>query len=253
MHGSSWTLALPTIQLHCESPDCAGLRFFTPLSEPRADPGKVTSHFVTYVCRNCGKSPKTYAFRAGLAKNGDSAECHKFGEDPPFGPPTPAKLITLLGPGRDYFLKGRRAENLGLGIAAFAYYRRVLDNQRVRVIDEIVRVAEKLGANADMLEDLARARSETQFSKAVEAVKHGIPEALLVDGHNPLLLLHAALSEGLHAQTDTDCLELATSIRVVLSELVERMAVALKEEAELKSAVTRLLAVRTGTAPPSGE
>jgi hypothetical protein len=62
-----------------------------------------------------------------------------------------------------------------------------------------------------------------------------------VNGHNPLTLLHSALSEGLHAQTDEQCLELATSIRVVLSELVDQLGNALKEEAELNAAVSRLL------------
>jgi hypothetical protein len=73
-----------------------------------------------------------------------------------------------------------------------------------------------------------------------------IPEAILIDRHNPLTLLHSALSEGLHAQTDEECLELATSIRVVLTELADRISVALKEEAELKTAVNRLLNRKSG-------
>ena len=137
---------------------------------------------------------------------------------------------------------------LVLGIAAFAYYRRVIENQKNRILDEVVRVATKLGAPTEMLDDFSAAKAETQFSRAVASIKHGIPQALLVDGHNPLLLLHSALSEGLHAQTDAECLGLATSIRVVLTELVERMAIALKEEAELKSAVSRLLTVKANTA-----
>jgi hypothetical protein len=56
--------------------------------------------------------------------------------------------------------------------------------------------------------------------------------------------LHSALSEGLHAQTDEECLELATSIRVVLTEFVERVAMALKDEAELDKAVSRLIKAR---------
>jgi hypothetical protein len=54
-------------------------------------------------------------------------------------------------------------------------------------------------------------------------------------------LLHSALSEGIHAQTDEECLEIATSIRVVLSELADRISIALKDHAELKQAVSRLL------------
>jgi hypothetical protein len=45
----------------------------------------------------------------------------------------------------------------------------------------------------------------------------------------------------LHDRTDEECLELATSIRVVLTEFAERVANALKDEAELNTAVARLL------------
>jgi hypothetical protein len=79
------------------------------------------------------------------------------------------------------------------------------------------------------------------LGKAVDAVKAALPAVLLIKGHNPLTLLHRALSEGLHAQTDKQCLELATSIRVVLTELAECITQVLKDEAELKQAGTRLL------------
>ncbi|PIT81270.1 hypothetical protein B9Z40_14560 [Limnohabitans sp. 15K] len=92
----------------------------------------------------------------------------------------------MIGGERDYFLKGRRAENQGLGIAAFAYYRRVVENQKTRIIDEIIRVAQKIGAPKEVTDDLNAARSETQFSRAVEVIKHGVPESLLIGGHNPV-------------------------------------------------------------------
>lgn len=239
--GSTFLLQTPVIQLHCETDTCQGIRFFEPSDREFLTPEERKEHFLTFVCRNCKKTSKTYAFWSRLSKDEVNGELMKFGEHPPFGPPTPARVITLIGGERDYYLKGRRAENQALGIAAFAYYRRVVENQKTRIIDEITRVAQKVGASEDVLKDLATARAETQFSKAVDAIKHGIPQSLLIDGHNPLVLLHSALSEGLHAQTDEQCLELATSIRVVLTELVERMSLALKEEVELSTAVTRLL------------
>src|SRR6266568_2840786 len=98
MHGGRfWILELPTLELHCGSDQCSGTRFFDSQAEPRLDPGKLTSHFVTYACKNCGKSFKTFAFRAVLDEKDTNGELHKFGEHPPFGPPTPARLITLLG------------------------------------------------------------------------------------------------------------------------------------------------------------
>jgi len=92
-----------------------------------------------------------------------------------------------------------------------------------------------------MLKALHAARAENQFVNAIEKVRQAIPQSLLINGHNPLTLLHAALSEGIHELTDEECLNLARSIRVVLIELADRVSTAMKEEAELKSAVSQLL------------
>jgi hypothetical protein len=83
-----------------------------------------------------------------------------------------------------------------------------------------------------------------EFSKAVESAKDAIPQSLLINGQNPLTLLYSALSIGIHEQTDEKCLELAHDVRVVLVELSERLGQALKDEAELDSAVSRLMKAR---------
>jgi hypothetical protein len=251
---SSWPLLLPVIELHCDTESCNGIRFFEPVEKKYLDPTTITEMFVTYRCRNCRKQVKTYALWIHVAEGVDGA-LFKYGEFPFFGPPTPAKVISILGKEREYYLKGRRSENQGLGIAAFAYYRRAVENQKDKILEEIIRVSEKIGAPKEVIEELYAAKAETQFSKAVAAVKHGIPQTLLVNGHNPLTLLHSALSEGLHAQTDEQCLELATSIRVILTDLVDRLTSALKEEAELNAAVSRLLsrnAPKTDDINPGG-
>jgi len=150
-------------------------------------------------------------------------------------------MIKLIGPDRDGFLKGRRCENQGLGVGAFIYYRRVVENQKDRIIGEIIKVSEKIGAPEEKLKKLRASLQETQFSKAFNTSKDAMPESLLINGHSPILLLHAALSEGVHALTDEKCLELAGSIRVVLGELSERLSQALKDEAELTKALSTLM------------
>jgi len=228
------------ISLHCSNEICEGVRQFRPEGTNHVSEGW-DYEFVKYVCKNCGKTLKIFAL--ALIRNGKdtSGRASKLGEIPPFGPPTPSRVISLVGKDRELFLKGRRAELRGLGIGAFAYYRRVVEEQKGRIIGEIGKVAQRLGAPKETLELFSKAQTETQFSSAIDMIKSAIPEALRIDGHNPLTLLHAALSEGLHAHTDEQCLELATSIRVVLTDLAERISTALKEEAQLKSAVTRLL------------
>ena len=246
MHRQTRILSRPDIQLHCDSDICQGVRFFVCLSQEEYVPNSNSRQaFLHYECRNCQKTQKIFAILAlpqeQYSLNGSAI---KLGEFPSFGPPIPSRVITLIGPDREVFIRGRRAENQGLGIGAFAYYRRVVENQKGRLIAEIGKVAKRLGADSEVLHRFERAAKETQFSTAIDQVKEVIPQVLLINGHNPLSLLHSALSEGLHAGTDEECLELATSIRVVLNELAERISQALKDEAELKQAISKLMQPR---------
>jgi hypothetical protein len=229
-------LNTPEISLHCEDGRCSGVRVFH--SKDSVYLGSDFEYeYLTYVCRNCAKNSKTFALLVLKATN----RVQKLGEYPPFGPPVPARVITLVGSDRELFLKGRRAELRGLGIGAFAYYRRVVEDKKGAIIEEIGKVAKRLGAPNEIVALFSEAQAETQFSNAIDKIKAAIPQSLLINGHNPLILLHSALSKGMHAGTDEECLELATSIRLILIELAERIATALKDEAELRGAVSKLL------------
>ena len=238
-----YRFAAPDIQLHCGSDSCNATMFFRHTEQPemlwKAD--RWYWFYITYRCSNCLVTEKTFALAAWRNDSTTSGRCYKFGERPEYGPPTAARLIKLIGPDRDTFLKGRRCENQGLGIGAFVYYRRVIENQKDRILGEIIKVAHAVGTDAEAVKKLEAAKRETQFSKALSNVKNAIPQSLLIDGHNPLLLLHRALSEGLHDRSDAECLGLARSIRVVLAELSERLTHALKDEAELNQAIANLL------------
>jgi hypothetical protein len=209
-------------------------------------------NFINYMCSNCRSSRKIFALftqreeafsTAGLA--------YKFGEDPSYGPPTPNRLLRLFGSDRELFLKGRRCENQGLGIGAFTYYRRVVENHKDRLLEEVIKVAQKVGAPKEMVQTLETAKGEISFSKALDTAKNAIPQTLLVKGHNPLTLLHRALSGGVHDKTDQQCLELAQDVRVVLIALAERLSQVLEEEAELSTAVNRLLTANKNEKGPS--
>jgi hypothetical protein len=241
--GGHYAMNTPDVELFCSRETCDGLRNF----ELQKTDIYVTTEtigfgFMHYRCRNCRKSSKVFSLCAQRDAGSRSGTVFKFGEEPPFGPPVPARVITLIGPDRDLFLRGRRCENQGLGIAAFAYYRRVVENQKGRIIREMGRVAGRLGAEPAVVALFEAAALETQFSAAIDRVKSAIPLVLLLEGkHNPLTLLHSALSEGLHDLTDEENLEVAPEIRIVLTDLADRMTQALKDEAELQQAVSRLL------------
>jgi len=67
------------------------------------------------------------------------------------------------------------------------------------------------------------------------------PASLQVNGQNPLRLLHKSLSVYIHDKSDEECLQLAKDIRVVLTELADRIGQALKDKNELDEAVKRLM------------
>ena len=78
--------------------------------------------------------------------------------------------------------KGRRTENQSLGIGAFAYYRRVVENQKDRLLEEIRKAAVRLRADQELLDKIDLAIKEPRFSKALDLVKGAIPDGLKVQG-----------------------------------------------------------------------
>ena len=168
----------------------------------------------------------------------------KLGEFPAFGPSTPARLMRMLQNNRDLFLKGRRCESQGLGIAAFAYYRRVVEDQKSKIIEEIIRACQLLNIDEEHINIFEQAKSEHQFKKSMELLKNHIPDTLFVGGQNPFTLLHSALSHGIHNESDQHCLEIAQSIRIILSELSERIGLILKNDSEIRDAISVLLDTR---------
>ena len=245
-------ISTPELELHCPHNLCNGVRFFrctkvfsstgTHLEENILKENILNYLYVTYQCSNCQKTIKVYSLVVKFSTAEQShGICRKLGELPPYGQPVPPGLIKLIGPDREIFLKGRNCENQGLGIGAFTYYRRVVENQKNRILEEIVKVSEKIRLPQDKIDTLREAIKETQFRKALGMTKDVMPESLLIGGHNPLLLLHRALSRGVHELSDEECLKLANTVRLVLGELSERLSDILKDKAKLMEAVSTLM------------
>jgi hypothetical protein len=228
-----------TLMLFCDSQHCLKVCFFDTSDIVELQANNSHHRFLKYVCRHCGETSRLYAVT--LIWKIPKLIAIKLGEWPPYGPQVPTRVNALIGNDRELYFNGRRSEALAMGIGALTYYRRVVENQKNRIIDQIIKVCTSLNAGTQVLAELEDAKREIRFTAAVDKIKAGIPQVLLINGQNPLTLLHGALSEGVHDKTDEECLEIAMSIRIVLSELAERMAVAVKDESELTSAVKNLL------------
>ncbi|MCH7827203.1 MAG: hypothetical protein IIC75_04395 [Bacteroidetes bacterium] len=240
LRATNWfQIVIPDIKLYCNNESCLGERYFKCNNRFEFYIDRWTNSHLEFKCKNCSENIKVYSIAVN-AYDETQINIIKIGEWPAFGPHTPAKLISLIGPDRDEFLKGRKSESQNLGIGAFTYYRRVVENQKNRIIDEMIKALQNNNSAKEVIQKFEVAKSETQFSKAIDAVKEAFPEMLLINGHNPLTILHSALSEGIHNHNDEECLEYAKSIRIVLSELAERLSQLSKNHSELQKAITNL-------------
>lgn len=256
-------LTFPAIQLFCSDEQCKRVGYFDGVTRNpihlsfESDQATVRNDFIFYRCRNCERVFKVYALRTRIEEvmtdKGRiyAATFMKIGESPRFGEPRPDLVTDVLDDEIKIFDRGYRAEREGLGIGAFAYYRRFVESHKDKIIAEIRKVAVSQSLPKTVLDALDRAAKLREFSAAVDEVKDAIPDSIKINGANPLTLLHDALSAGLHNEDDVECLSIAKDIRLVLTGLAERTSELLKGNAELAAAVTRLNQKRSGQKPKS--
>lgn len=161
------TIQNPSLELFCDSEKCNGIRSFEFDTNPFykniieiEDNHSYYSHcYVEYQCQNCKTNLKGFFLILLFDYNDtDCVDVVKIGEYPFYGPRIPSRLVSLIGPDRELFLKGRKCESQGLGIGAFTYYRRVIENQKNRLVDQIILVAQKLNGESSSIEKLMQAK-----------------------------------------------------------------------------------------------
>lgn len=235
-----WEVHLPAITLYCESEDCDDTCFFDPLRGATIGyKGMVRAQvFARYRCRHCKVKAKVYALSVLVEAENRGSPIHvlKYGEDPPAVGRTPRALQDLLDDQWPLYLQGRKAEIAGLGIGAFVYYRRVIEHTWKRVLEMLLRVA-TIDGSAERIATLTAAQRERDFTRSMEAAKGAVPASLYVDGHNPFQALYDTCSEGLHEQTDEECIAHAKMMRLVLTRFSDRAKAVLSEDKEFRHAL----------------
>ena len=240
--GTFFRLLEPELDLHCEN--CDGTRAFKCTNDFSAtlSPGTVFEE-LDYQCKNC-KDGERFSKRFCLAIIGEGVDgaVQKIGEYPAYNPITSRKVYDLIGENhRELFLKGRRAELRGLGIGAFAYYRRIVDDQKDMIIDRLEKVAKRLGASEPALRVFASAKAQDQFTSAIKEIKDALPSALFIAGQNPLTILYDILSDGIHDLSDEECLTHARTVRTLLIALADRISEISKDDAKVVQAIGAFL------------
>lgn len=172
-----------------------------------------------YLCTHCEKFNRYFFVQIDPKKT----FLMKVGQYPAWEIHGEPNVEKLLGQHSGYFKKGLICESQGYGIAAFAYYRRIVEE----IIDELLEEITDLISGQDQSEYLValeKTKKTIVAQEKIALVKDMLPPILRPDGMNPLSVLHSTLSEGLHSKPDDECLEVAMAAREILVFLVNQVA-----------------------------
>lgn len=203
-------------------------------------PSKGESVAAKYLCQSCN----TFVRWFYLIFDNELSSVRKIGQFPAWSIKPNEDVSKMLGGHKDYLVKGLICESQSYGIGAFAYYRRIVEeviDSLLEDIEGLISDAEK-GAYAAALENVKATRVAAE---KIDLVKDLLPSVLRPDGMNPLSLLHGILSEGLHSQSDEQCLELAVEVREILTFLASQVAVASQSSRRFSDRMRSLLEKRS--------
>jgi hypothetical protein len=199
--------------------------------------------YVVYRCAHCQSFKRSFLLKFDSDANGDFVQ--KVGQDPPWDITIDSRLKKILGPLGVFYKNGLICESQSYGIGAFAYYRRVIEELVLVILDEVRELVPE-SDKAKYLDGLAKVKSEENAENRLEIAKTLLPQSL-VFGVNPFDSLYKSLSEGLHEGSDERCIELAATIRQVVESLVIQID-AQKNAARVLSESTKKLLAKKSSA-----
>ena len=154
----------------------------------------------------------------------------KVGQYPAWSIEVPKAMRERLGDNTDLYRRGLTSESQGYGIAAYAYYRRILESVVDSILGELADLLTDEGERKGYLEALEKVKDSNVASEKIGVVRDLLPANLIQGGINPLRILHEALSVGLHEWDEEVCLAHAEAIRTSLVRVIDYIR-AEKEEA----------------------
>ncbi|MCP4548617.1 MAG: hypothetical protein GY835_19345 [bacterium] len=247
-----------TIELPC--PVCKKDRTFASL-EPTSlrlecndyDPEYYSDPFVecavysiSYCCTHC----KSYHVDFILLFDYAAKHLQKIGQNPPWSIAVPKDVERFLGDDVAFLKRGKICESQGYGIAAFVYYRRVVEN----VISSLLNRLENLipEANRERYSlALRRVQESRKASEKIQVIKDLLPSSLRPDNRNPLGILYDAVSQGLHQESDEECLRSAAQIHTCLTYLIREVSTHEETGREFTDNIQKLLDKTAATKSPA--
>lgn len=159
-------------------------------------------------CTGCHSA--TYQFFVEV--NVQEGWIRKVGQAPPWEITIPSDLEDELGVSATYYKRALICMSQSYGLAACAYLRRVLEDHINPLLHLLLDFRREAGAPETELEEIQATIRSKAFDSKIELAYNIVPPSIIVDGINPLKLIHDKLSIGVHRLTEDECMEIALSL-----------------------------------------
>lgn len=193
---------------------------------------------LNYECKGCNTFIRSYSLKFDEA----GKKVAKIGQSPQQSIQIPPDIEKTLSTHSEFYKKGLICESNSFGVAAFAYYRRVME----LIILDLLNSAK----------DLIHADKKNEFEAAITAISQDhtaddkikiaasmIP-GLMGNGENPLKLIYEILSAGIHGLSEEECLDLAIDVRRNIIAFVHQLNVSKESTKALSESTQKLLKKR---------
>jgi hypothetical protein len=201
------------------------------------------NYLLRYICGLCERESAAFWCSAGSDADRTNHVLRKQGQSPAWSI-EPASAVAKALPLETvaFYKKGLICLSHNFGLAAVAYFRRVVEQVTGHILDLIGQTAKELGDQATVVA-IAEAQRSHQATDRLKFAADKLPANLRPGGRNPLADLYDAYSEGIHALDDDECLDVALAMRATLDfllpQLHDQLAAARAYQASLGKAKRR--------------
>lgn len=237
--GNRSSLWIKEIDAFCDT--CSQRRPFQDLRPRGSGSGmplqalKTGTSYFTFTCVSCRKVEHEYLVEKIVGE--ETIKIQKYGERPRKKLERNRVLQKFLVDDLDNYEKALVCLSHEYGIAAFAYFRRVVENNILKLLDLVLEDAQSAAVGPGTMAAIAELRKESPMSKKIEIANQALPEYLKPDGLNPLGRLYQVLSEGGHFLSEKECLDKAKATSECLAFLVGELASRKEHRSRFKSMV----------------
>ena len=242
------------IRLFCGHNKC-GYETLWEISDANVHFGSEFINRALYKCRNCGTTTVNYCF-IWQERESDNIFI-KVGQYPELEERVPDTLKQALDDDDLKLYKNAlRMRNFNLGVAAVAYMRRVIENRMNDMLEILHEAAITHNAPAELIARHKDMKDEKRFSVKVDYAGDLLPAGLRPPGKpNAMAVLHELASEGLHAKSDEECVDIFDACRRTFEYVFGKLRVETEDAKNFVKEMSALTEERTkgGSEAVAGE